>query len=619
MAHRLPKQAVSALVGAVLAAVSPAKENHVEPTVYYGPVNSFDLDLIGYPGVQGRVVHGDPFGDLVGAMFFLVDGEVLWSPLPYALTSAAPLVPGGIQATDLAVMRASDGERDVLVMTTANGLAVATYDAVEGGFTVTPLPGTGPWSSATQLKRHTLPDGTLALSGLRSGGATVHVSHLDETGETPLFSLALPAPLLAHDLVDYHGDGGTDLAVVTSQGMFVFSSAGYLLRREMVDLQAGGVVTFVAQGRQRLAFWYQDLAPGRGHLRVIDGLLTEPDIALSALPPGGLTAVDILPSFAMAGDYDDDQNQDLLLQIHHCFCVLLINQSPVSGPPPPAQFSVTPGAYDAIALTAAPQAATEPGAALAYFGNVDTDPGDDLIVPLDELDRIELYTRYGLLHNGGEPELVGFKAEELVADESTYWWRDAPVVDEAHLNLALDVPGDCLPSAAQGYHYLQVATWFQDGPSKAFYPTGEQNTLHALVHDDPYQWIAVEPRKNGALLINSYWPAQDNIWVVFRFVDADVSVNPPQVLRASHFMVGSFTLRSLSNGSSIPPYLGNFSGAGDELGLNLNQYPYGSGTAPLGSAYVGAWVSQTSSALFPPGDVPQFRPLSNSTNGMGTY
>lgn len=612
--HRLPRQALAALASALFTLASSAKHELITPTPFYKSINSFDLAAIGYAGVQGRVVHGDPFGDLVGAMFFTVDGAVLWSPLPYALTSVAP-VGAGVNATDLAVMRDSQDRQDVLVLTNPNGLSVAAYDQTEEAFTITPLPGTDLWASATQLKRSVLPDGTLVLSGLRSNGSTVLVSQVDETGETLLFPVTIPAPVLAHDLIDYHGDGGTDVAVVTTQGCFVFSSTGFLLRREMVDLQAGGVATFEAQGKQRLALWYQDLAPGRSHLRVIDGPVTEPDFTLVAIPPGGSTAVDIRPSFAMAGDYDGDQNQDLLLQIHNQFCVLLFNQSPPGAQPPLAQFSVSSGAYDAIGLGDQPHLATNPGAALAYFGNVDSDPGDDLIVPIDELDRIELFTRYGLLGNG-ETLLLGSEAGDLVAEQTTYWWDQGTV---AHLNLALNVPAEYLPGGAQEFEYLQVATWFQDGPSKEFiYEESEQNNLHALVNTSLHQWTKVEPLRDDEPLLGDFWPNGDNIWVLFRFVDADDTVVPIRIERASHFMIGAFTL-SVDGGESIPPYLGTIGGSGEELALELWPTPHSSGAfPPIGNNYVGAWVPQTSSILFPPGDVPHFLPLAISDD-MGTY
>jgi hypothetical protein len=617
--RRLAQQALAALAAALPAPAAPAPQELIEPTPYYKSINSFDLAEIGYAGTLGRVVHGDPFGDLVGAMFFLVDGEVLWSPLPYALTSVAPLVAGGVAATDLAVLRDSQDERDVLVLTTASGLSVADYDPTDEAFAIIPLPGTGPWSSATQLKRSALPDGTSALSGLRSNGSTVRVSQVDETGETPLFSVTIPAAVLAHDVIDYHGDGDTDVAVVTTQGCFVFSSAGFILRREMVDLQAGGVVTFEAQGVQRLAFWYQDVGLGRSHLRVIDGLVTEPDLTLVAVPPGGVNAVDVRPSFAMAGDYDGDQNQDILLQIHSCFCVLLFNQTPPGGEPQPAaHFSVSAGAYDAIGLGEDPQLAVNPGAALAYFGNVDSDPGDDLIVPIDALERVEIFTRHGMLGNEGETLLLGSGSGDLVAGQTTYWWE--PIQRVARLNLALDVPSEYLDGGAQEFEYLQVATWFQDGPTKQFpFPESEQNSLHGLI-DDQHQWTMVEPLRDGDLLEEDFWPDKHNIWVLFRFVDADDTVNPIRVERASHFVLGAFTLTAVDGGQTIPPYLAAIEGSGDELDLERGEEPDPSYIfPPMGSNYVGAWVPQTSSTLFPPGDVPQFKPLINPNLPMQDY
>jgi hypothetical protein len=444
----------------------------------------------------------------------------------------------------------------------------------------------------------------------------VCVSQVDETGATLLLSVTVPAPILAHDLIDYHCDGGTDVALVTSQGCFVFNSTGSLLRREMVNLQAGGVVTFEAQGVQRLAFWYRDVAPGRSHLRVIDGLVTEPDIPLSAIPPGGSVPVDIRPSFAMAGDYDADHNQDLLLQIHHRFCVLLLNQSPPGASPPAAQFSAAADDCDVIGIGVEPYLATDPGEAMAYFGNVDADPGDDLIIPLDELDRIELFTRYGPLDPEGQnQEFLGLKSGDLVAEQTTYWSINSP--QAARLNLALDVPAEYLSGGAQTFEFLQVITWFQDGPSKAFYVLSESNTLHALVNDQ-HQWTAVDALKAGLLLTGPCWPAQDNIWVAFRFADADDTVNPIRIERATHFVIGAFTLRSASTQLFIPPYLGTINGSGEELDLELCQQPHPSNGLPIGGGYVGAWVPQTSSVLFPPGDVPQFRPVVNS-NAMGNY
>jgi hypothetical protein len=114
-------------------------------------------------------------------------------------------------------------------------------------------------------------------------------------------------------------------------------------------------------------------------------------------------------------------------------------------------------------------------------------------------------------------------------------------------------------------------------------------------------------------------------------VEADVGQGPPAIERASRFMIGAFTLRSSPSGQSIPPYLTNLDGAEPEVPLDLEAVPddgssapqpaaggpsgppparlpaqpFGAGgTALQGNGYVGGYVPQSSSVLFPPNDIP---------------
>jgi len=280
----LRRPAAALLAALVLTAGAQGQEPiEVEGASPFQQINSFDLAAIGYPGPQGRVVHGDPFGDLTGAMFFNVDRRVLWSPLPYSLTSVSEVAPSLI-ANDLVMAPSSAGDRDLCLISTATGLWAARYDGATYAFDVASVPGTSAWADAVQLKRRDV-DGTQAVVGLLEDGRTVRVSAVDELGETPLFSYTAPLPVLSHDLIDYDGDGGLDVALVTTLGLYVFDPSGPLLRREAVALQKGGVVTFGSSDRERLAFWYEN-GNGTSYLRVVDGPVTGPELQVGVGPPG---------------------------------------------------------------------------------------------------------------------------------------------------------------------------------------------------------------------------------------------------------------------------------------------------------------------------------------------
>jgi hypothetical protein len=477
---------------------------------------------------------------------------------------------------------------------------------------VTSVPGTAVWTDAVQLKRR-LADGEEVVSGLLDDGLTVRVSAIDELGETYKFSNTFPIQVMSHDLIDSGGEGQTDIAVVTSVGLFVFDRDGGLLRREQVVLTDGGTVTFGSTDHERLAFWYQN-GTGLSYLRVIDGPTTEAEIQLTVQPPWAGAPVDVVPSFMTVGDFNYDLNDDLFVQIHHEFGVLLINQGD-----PTAHFDVVNGGYETLALSNNPQLPTNPGVAYAYFGNMDGDDGADLAIPLNAKDLIKIFTREGLLNPGGSgtQKQVGRGSADLVAPESTYWWGGLPGQEVGHLNLALDVPPDFMPGGLEDYTHVEVVSWFQVGIGGDLLLLGEQNTLHELDPASVYQWIDVAPLQVGVPVPNSEWPDEDNIWVVFRFVNADPVPDPPRINKAGRFMIGAFTLHADDEDDFIPPYLGLLEGAGFEVRLDHRIDPYDSGEVEEGN-YVGAWVPQNASVLFQPGNVPQI-PGAEVGDPMKTY
>jgi hypothetical protein len=572
---------------------------------YYNETNSYDLAAIGYPGPQARIVHGDPFGDLTGAMFFNVDRELLWSAMPYTLTSVSEVAPGYI-VNDMVMQRDSTDEMDLCLFTDASGLHYAQYDATNNGFTLAAVPGASAWADAKQLRRRVV-DGDEVVSGVLTDGKTVRVSEIDETGEALKFSFTSPLPVLSYDLYDVDGDGELDVGVVTTIGLYIFDRDGPLLRREAVALTDGGAETFGNVDRARMAFWYTN-DDTTSALLVIDGATTEPEIPLTVVGPWGNT-LDVVPSFMTSGDFDADSYVDLFLQIHHQFGVMLENQAD-----PVAHFDVVNFGYDVLPLSSTPEATANPGVGFAYFGNIDGDLGDDLLIPADWLDFIFVYTREGLLSQSQQNQ-VGRGSGDLVAIESTYGWTGVPV--DAHFNMAFDIPPDMLPSSPTGYQHVQVLSWFQRGIGQNLFTLAEQNNLYELQYDNPNQWVKVVPTEGTVMLQNAHWPMQDNIWVVFRFVDANTTEQPPKIQRAGRFMVGAFTLQAQLGEGIIPPYLLELEGAGIQVGLDLQELPHDNGGAPQATNYVGAWVPQSSTVLFP--DAPQMPPLFGTGELLGSY
>lgn len=591
---------------ALLAHPAPAQV----PPAQLVQVNGLDLGGLGFGGAQGRVVFGDPVGDFSGAMFYVVDGEVLWSPVPYALTGAGPLTSTPTPAVDLAVVRAPVRPLDLLYVTDAAGLSVATLNTGGADFDVQQVPGAGVWAGATQLRTRDLGTGPL-LAGVLADGKTVRVSQVTPQGETLVSSLSIPLPVLGFDLIDFNGNGTADVAVVTSVGMIVFKFTGGVLRRELVPVASGGVVTFGSQDGERLAFWFEDPTTGLAVLRVVDAGGSEPDLALSAKPPGSPAAVDVLPSFATRGDLDADGNQDLFLQLHHAFGLVLLNQDAAG-----AHFGLAASEHVTLPLTSTPAAPLAPGSGRAFFGDIDSTPGDDLIVPLDGEDRVEVRTQLTQITplpvpGGGTQTL---ESSGLVAEESTYYYDAA--AGEARMNMALVIPQEFLPGGSLGLTHLQIRTWFQDGQTHEFLVGGEEHTLHPLNAQvpggEPHQFVTVTAQEGQVILANTFWPEEDSMWVMFRFVEVEELGGAPHIRRGTRYSAGVYALRTEDSVSwNLSAYLLEFISSmnpGPQVLLGEQEFPFPAGTGSDGGGYVGSWIPLDAAAMignhdFPPAQI----------------
>lgn len=577
------------------------------PCLPFEPENSIEWPAdaaYGDPQGFGRLVLAELDGDAAPEGIVLAGGVavVLWkvavhdAPEPIEFPTAAP--PDSV--VDLATLpgtgpiQVGPGATDAVVMTDERGLFLVTYEDED------------------------FPDPTVLAGGAWVNAGPLHVDDLDGDGEPDVLALsadkrsilrffpgsgleaapiAMPLAMLDVVAVDWFGDGSRELVALTARGLAVLDPTSGNQLAAIGHLSSTGCIARFraadAAGGELLA-WTRAAGGGGSELVVVQqGLHEGPWPLTFDLCSASLS---IQPLALLAGDYDGDVNDELVL-VHetNLTAVVLANlgeEEPGLPPVPHFEPSST-SAFDVVSLASNPLVPGNVG--VPAFAQLDGDGPEDLVFPVATSERVEVFVSlpYYRAIQGGP-----YDSADIVEDE-TEFWPGADLDPSGILRFAFYVP-----IKYRSHTHMDLVLWRQPDSSAPVEEPAMGNRRHLLFqpNDNHHQWVEVVPRfPNGDCWDQS---GKDYYYTEYRFAKVD---STGATLALSPIFAGGFTLRDCDLSTSYG-HLITRGIPGSEFDLRQDNGLTSGGALPR--EVIGLYVPMSSVPYFEDGGNPDEGPQS---------
>jgi len=314
------------------------------------------------------------------------------------------------------------------------------------------------------------------------------------------------------------------------------------------------------------------------------------------------TALPTLPVALVAGDYDGENGEELLIahEADHTAIVLAnTGQSP---------WFVTnnEGRFDVIALTGL--MSSQPNVGIPAFAQVDDQTAEDIVIPTGSY--VEVFTSLPHIRALGS---TFYRSSDIVMRESEYGADvDVDTLPSGELRFAFWIPGT---APYHLYTHLKVTIWHQDSPgasnyveSQALYRRYHPLVLPPNIEANQQQWVPLEL----GFPDGGCWNPLEYYYTQFRFVKLDEVPEPDVEVAASPTFTGGFTLKKICGDMydmTFYDYLRQ-RGIPDTDFLVFGDNDLDGVTWPLnGSTFVGAYVPMSSQPPFQENVVLTFPPL----------
>jgi hypothetical protein len=421
------------------------------------------------PGQFGRSGSGDWNGD--GALdLFTLDGESVT-----ALFSADTCFAGTLAHSAARDACALLGAPERIAVVGDSGLEAVELDTLNNAFVTLGIRA-GAWSGARIVRCADL-DGAGAsdLVGIAADGTSVlAVERVAESMFAFVDGSSFQAFATVRDVIalEWDGDAGQELALLTDAGVSVHERTGALLSN-WNGAPTGASIARIAQAGlaiDRIAWIAPSNAPGGQRLRTLS-------------PEGVDEALDLgtLDSFATLGrDLDLDGDDDLLIARRSSHTLVWLENARTPAMPSGRSFS-SPAAVPRIVPIAPPPSGSQVNTATPVAADFDGDGDVDIVVALESSQALALV----------RGDVVG---EDLLRPDFAGAVYDVdPITLQGSLTLQLVAP--LAPPA--GATHVQVAVWHQDSVGTPFDPVASSSVL--------VSWPASFPTSIAIAIPESEW------------------------------------------------------------------------------------------------------------------
>ncbi len=422
----------------------------------------------------------------------------------------------------------------------------------------------GSWVEAEALQ--VFDDGGVdTILGLSSDRLTL-LSLVNSGGWIPGPSLDFGEIIEDLQALDFDADGESELAVLTFYGVAVVELDGTEIDFfPSVGTDVGAIEAISGPGADLLAWATLDseLEP----ILRVDGMSgSEAPLRLSFPIVEGQSPVLVDVAEMTGGDCNADGLDDLVLSDFASHrAVLLVNQGI-----PLAHFAANDLGSDHFLLHLALPAA-EPGQendCQPLIDDIDGDGQGDIAFGLDSTNEIVIFTNIPL---SSVPAVIEAQINDPLVSATTYFNvanceppDTSSSCTEGELNMAFNLTQQLVDD----FDYVQIAVWHQPAEYAALEPLSVSHTLHPFYGSpprDPHQWIKVSIPEIWVV-----WPDTENYFIRYRFVRANINLQPPKILGGSPSFFSAFTLRHTGSHGD-PLYLWEF----DYLeSLSLSNYGF---------------------------------------------
>jgi hypothetical protein len=574
-------------------------EGQASPCLPYNPQNSIEWPAdpqFGTADGFGRIVIGDLDGDQTADGVVLADGVavVLWNITIHSAPVLIEFPPGQsppVAVSDVAILRGGGNDgRDALVMSDERGLYLVTYD--DGAFSA--------------------PD---VLAGTALAFAhPIHVDHLDAGGEADILALGadmrtvyksmnsggtftttvlVVEPYDTFDMVAVNWDqtGDRELVAVTRRGVIAHTLGGTYLGGAIHHATWGCITRLETSGVAggEILAWARPLSATVSQLVLKSATTIEGPWEIKFDVCG--TEKFIHPSAILAGRYDEDANDDLLIAHEDAPTAFMLANTGTAG----THFDFQdPYKHDVFALIDG-SVTGQGGIGIPAFTQVDLADSDDLVFPVSVSNQVDVFLFYPF-----ERALIGAAttSADIVSDRTEFGPEDG----KNRLRLAFEVP-----VAFHNFKYIEVKVWRQDPQDEYVFPNALAFKGIRLLQDPEgevspvRQWITVVPDFGSAV---DCWDesTKPNYYLEFRFSKQNANGSWSR----SRFFPGGFTMEDcdgdtnygdlqflvVPGASSFPLYDDNGLRPDPPESLDRNQ--------------LGLYVPMNSEPPFEPGITPTF-------------
>jgi hypothetical protein len=564
----------------------------VSPCLPFDPANTIDWPSTGHGSAAsfGRAVVGlfSSASDTDRDAVIVAGGVAVHSRTIAAYKYLAPITfptqPALLYVADVALLPGGGvGGTDTLLATDWRGLLRTSF---RNGTFLNPVVIEGDdWIDAAPI--HVVDadgQGGLDVIGVSADATKVLVLLANGSGYTES-AISKPDPILDVVVADWDDDGAREFLVLTTAGLFAHSLNG-ALETSVSYAATSGAITCVTwrvgtNDTVEAVAWGRPKTSGGGELVVRTSTATDStvDLAFDSCEP-----ISFVPKAILAGNYDGNDDQDLLL-VHEAdqTAVVLV----CSGTTP--RFVDDDSFHDVIPLSVMPGGAGAVG--LPAFDQVDGVGVDDLVVPVRASGNVEVFLNMDRHHINFGGQGTPPTSKDVIDDESLYF-----VNQMYQWHLAIEVP-----QQYRGYKWARVLL-YEEPSAGALITHARAYNDHELVRDStgnvviPTQYVPVDyelpPGSNWSEIPPSQRPY---FYVEVRFVDDDQTTLSPRYVAGmtlAESATPTFT-HLLPNG--IPPL----------LNLEFDFYP----DPPPSSTQLGAYIPMSSTPAFANGEQPQLPQL----------
>ena len=615
--HRTrPTRSLLVLAATTTPLLAQGGQSGIPPqTLAYTPTNSIEWPVTGFgsPDHFERVACGRfDNGSLLsgpGAAVLLDDpvngSNLVYFPIPYALDEPEGITWATSSVSDIATLIDGTGPgHDSLLVSDAAGIHVAEHDGMTG-FGAKTLSSSASWQSVSMLQCDDLDGaGGHEVVALAFDGITVLILGDVQTPSPTTTSILMSSPVFDVTTLEWTSAiAGREIAVLTSDGVRIYSASGSFLRFFAHAASGGQIEGVGTAGSVDLLAWARPDTSGTTHeiavvrqLNVLAGQPTTFDFQGSPTNVEALTLT--------SGDYDNDGADDVLLT-HDLgnFGVVLLNQGAH-----PFFTAATPLGYDSIPYDFLFGAGTG-NTATPALSDINGDGRVDLVHAITSEGHMDVWLSAAEQRHPTAMLQPVPSSDDIVKINTFFSDNGAgtsqPPLPRSTLAFAFDSPAQY----GSSYDHLQVVVFRQDDPAANYVShAAEYNRVYRMANLSESQGIYLDDLEPG-----NHWPLKTHYYMLYRFVTlvegttAVPSPGPVNVDAGSQWFVGGWTLRNdpadTAPHASLASYymLSNGGISGTEFGLLPDAgWPDNSN----GGGSIGAYVPMTRVPPFGPGTTP---------------